>query len=129
MKSTDLKSPGFLFCHSCFYMAHLYKLQHENILKDNFPFNERLYLFKLEDIKWLFYTCLCIPFFHLTVRASLWVFHNGTDTRNWIQLYQATSSTNWWKCIAGNCCKLILLHRMNEGNKFYPALNNGEDYP
>lgn len=80
---TDLKSPGFVFCHSCFSMAQLYKLQHENILKDNFPFSERLYLFNLEDIKCLFHTYLCISF---TVRASLWVFDNGTDTQNSIQL-------------------------------------------
>lgn len=70
-KSTDLKSPGFAFCHSCFYVIHLYKLQHKSIFKDNFPVNERRYLFNLEDIKWLFYTNLCIPFFHLIVRASL----------------------------------------------------------
>lgn len=63
-KGTDLKSSGFVFCHSYFSMAQLYKLQHENILKDHFPFSERLYLFNLENIKCLFYTYLCISFFH-----------------------------------------------------------------
>lgn len=61
-ENNELKSPGFVFCYTCFYMAHLYKLQHENVLKGNFSYNERLYLFNLEDTKWLFYTYLCTPF-------------------------------------------------------------------
>lgn len=61
-ENNELKSPGFVFCYTCFYMAHLYKLQHENVLKGDFPYNERLYLSNLVDIKWLFCTYLCIPF-------------------------------------------------------------------
>lgn len=61
-ENNELKIPGFVFCYTCFYMAHLYKLQQEHALKGNFSYNERLYLLHLEDAKWLFYTYLCIPF-------------------------------------------------------------------